>query len=63
MTARRLGALLLTLGVLTLLSCVACVLLAIWTGDGRWGDTAFLAFIVGIVTAAVGAGCLVEASL
>lgn len=58
----RTGVLLLALGVLTLVAAVVCGLLAIWSGDSRWGDTAFLAFIVGAATIGAGACCLVGGS-
>ena len=45
---KTIGILALITGALVLLFTVTATLLSIWTGDDRWGTTAFLAFIVGL---------------
>lgn len=58
---RRVGVALAVLSILAIVTSVACALLAIWGGDGRWGNTALLAFVVGAVTSFVGWVCIYTA--
>jgi len=51
---RRAGLVLGAFGVLLLLTCFACALLAIWTGDGRFEETAALTGFFGFGSAVIG---------
>ena len=53
MTIKRAAILTTVLAVLLGLGTITCGLLGIWTGDGRWGATAFVSGTTMIVVGAV----------